>query len=244
MGTLQSRLKRHQLCLLLRELGSGSWAGRDGTPRQGPALELLSRSQGAHGVPPAPRGFPHHHKTLQPTPYQLHLSRFPLPPDAFPWEAEHGQSRGGEVPTALPITEVANPKQGTCAWCIAPGPSAASGDRDEAGVTRGKCQWLLPASSTCWNEVLGGAGAMLCAGLGTSPGEGKGTWQGPTGPAAPGREGEARGVCRCPPGAAHPPAHPWLEGLSFGDSPSRLFSPSSRSHAPGLLWEKGLKSGT
>lgn len=83
------------------------------------------------------------------------------------------------MPTALPVTEVANPKQGTCAWCIAPESSAASGDRDEAGVTRGKCQWLLPASSTCWNEVLGGAGAMLCAGLGTSPGEGKGTWEGP-----------------------------------------------------------------
>lgn len=52
---------------------------------------------------------------------------------------------------------------------------------------------------------------MLCTGLGTRLGEGRGTWEGPTGPAAPGRGGEARGVCVA--SAAKPRGVPWEQRI-------------------------------
>lgn len=111
-------------------------------------------------------------------------------------------------------------------------------------------QRLLPASRTCWSKAAKRRSRSDALHWSRhKAGRGKGhlgradrtrcTRQ------RRGSPGCLRCLCckaqRCPLGAAHPAAHPRLEGLSFGDSLSRLFSPSSRSHAPGLLWETGLK---
>lgn len=183
MGTLECP----QLHLLLRGPGSASWAGRGWDPGMGPQGWNPGDGQGpwSGGCWQEPRGtqnalctlgFPHYHKTFI-SAAQLCLSWFPLPPAAFPGEAKHRQTQGGEVPSALPSAKVTNPKQGSCACCITPSLGSteppSSSDRAETGGSGGT------GGSGCSQQSTGTA-TMLCPGLGRvkghlerAPGEGR-----------------------------------------------------------------------
>ena len=144
----------------------------------------------------------------------------------------HGHSSGPTLdPRSLLRPWSPGKSWSSSAECAAVKASACAG---QTGLANERCEWHLKIQTS------------------SLPGEGgsQGLGRGAAATVAPNNRAialpllQSPKVSPCPLGAIHPPPHPWLERLSFCDSPSGVFFPCSRSHASGLHWELALKSPT